>query len=238
MRRLDTADGEHYYSDPVFNGNEGRGDITEIYNRQAWPASDIWVGDSVLAFTKTTETPLSSNSAQYTCNEWLFLGRRASGSVNITSMKVVGTNATMFRLEQQPANNSTILDSKEVLRVKVTLLLFTPPHLLSSPDVDATFVIEHGSATGEERSIIPIPIVVHRRSPHHQILSDESPARLIDSDSLRPSLTMSDTKLDDSDDSDFSNVTASHSWVRSTGWIVFVLCLIIISCRKKLLSYK
>lgn len=155
MGRVEFSSHNQYYSNPIFNANEGQGDIIEIFNRQSWPASDVWVGDSVLEFTKTTMSTMTFLGPVPMCNEWLFVGRRTPGVLSIHNVTIVGSDRSMFQLEQAP---STLL-TKAALRIRVVFV--SPslnPHLL--PPVNATIRIEHDA--GEA---IEVPIAVNIASP-------------------------------------------------------------------------
>jgi hypothetical protein len=76
MERMQGLTSNQFYSDPIYNANEGKGDIEEIRTRQSWRASDIWVGDSSLVFRKVSRV-----GSKYIRNEWLYLGRSEPGIV-------------------------------------------------------------------------------------------------------------------------------------------------------------
>jgi hypothetical protein len=76
MERMQGLTNNQFYSDPIYNVNEGKGDIEEIRIRQSWRASDIWVGDSTIVFRKVSQV-----GSKFVRNEWLYLGRRSPGSL-------------------------------------------------------------------------------------------------------------------------------------------------------------
>jgi arylsulfatase A-like enzyme len=149
--RVDINSEGQYYSNPIYNGGEGQGDMIELFNRQAWPSSDIWVGDSVLEFKKTAVRDLGTAGFVHTCSEWLFIGRRNVGTVILNQLNIVGSDAHLFHLADQ---GQTTISTKGVLRVKVTFASTMSPYLL--PDIDATIVVAH--TAGDP---IYVPIVLN-----------------------------------------------------------------------------
>jgi hypothetical protein len=150
--RADFNSDGNYFTNPIYNGNEGQGDMIELFNRQAWPSTDIWVGDSVLEFKKTAVRDLGAAGFVHSCNEWLFIGRRNAGTVELTQMSIVGDDAHLFNLAE---SGQTSIFTKGVLRVKVTFASTILPHLL--PDVNATIVIAH---TAGDPIYVPIAVNV------------------------------------------------------------------------------
>ena len=140
MERMEISGRNNFYSDPIFNANEGLGDINEIRNRQSWPKSDIWVGDSSLIFRKR----------KLVRDEWLYIGRRSPGSLSISSVKVLGKDSFMFRLSAGSAE----VASFGVFRLQVRLEYEIMPQGLLEP-LDAYLEIIHNA--GET---IYIPLLV------------------------------------------------------------------------------
>jgi hypothetical protein len=109
-RTQDTANND-FYSDPIYNANEGQGDINEILLRQSWPASDLWVGDQFLVCRKVALV-----ESRYTRNEWLYVGRRTPGSLHC-NFQMLGVDAGLFHLNTDGAT----VPAFDVFRLKVTL---------------------------------------------------------------------------------------------------------------------
>lgn len=93
MTRLDGSVG--YYSNPDANYGEGMGDITEIRNRQMWKTLGFWVSDTVLTFGR-----LSWNGHRFVRHEYVYVGTRTKEPVEITSISVMGADASLFRIDK------------------------------------------------------------------------------------------------------------------------------------------
>jgi arylsulfatase A-like enzyme len=111
MHRVQETANSDFYSEPIYNANEGQGDINEILLRQSWRASDMWVGDQYLIFRKVALVDSS-----YTRNEWLYIGRRTSGSL-LCSFQLLGVDASLFHLNTDAAT----VPAFDAFRLKVTL---------------------------------------------------------------------------------------------------------------------
>jgi arylsulfatase A-like enzyme len=134
MTRVNGAPDDGYYSDPIQNANEGQGDITEIKNRQSWPALDFWVSDLFLKFGLPTFV-----GASWVRHEWLYIGRRTVGSLDVTSLRIDGSDAALFRLDKVAANN---IHAKEYIKVRVT---FESQERQRKQPTNATLIIEHSA---------------------------------------------------------------------------------------------
>lgn len=132
MRRVQNKGRNDFYSNPIYNVGEGQGDITEIMNRQSWPATDFWVSDFYLVFAKGRR-----NGANFVRHEWLYIGRRTPGILNITNLSLIGEDAGMFRISKKNA----VVDSLGVLRLKVTYADAVQPQ--ESQPVNVFLLIEH-----------------------------------------------------------------------------------------------
>ncbi|KAI2488781.1 arylsulfatase [Fragilaria crotonensis] len=111
MTRVQTKASNDYYSDPIYNANEGKGDIKEILHRQSWPATDMWVSDQLILFRK-----VAAVDSRYIRSEWLYLGRRNPGSL-ACSFQVLGRDADLFHLH----TNVATVTKFDAFRLKVTL---------------------------------------------------------------------------------------------------------------------
>jgi arylsulfatase A-like enzyme len=134
MQRMQQSTNNSFYSDPIYNANEGSGDINEITNRQSWRPSVIWVSDQVLVFRKAFLV-----GSNYVRNEWLYIGCRTPGSL-ITSFRILGNDAANFRLNAGAVEVSYL----GVFRLQVTLDHDTSIPQLSGP-IDAYIEIGHSS---------------------------------------------------------------------------------------------
>jgi arylsulfatase A-like enzyme len=143
MERVQLSPNNQFYSDPIYNANEGHGDIAEILARQSWRSSDVWVGDPFLVFRKA-----SLAGSKYVRNEWLYIGRRSPDSL-IMSMIIVGDDASLFRL----GSSAGEVPSQGVFRLKVTFEHETMPQALKA--VDAFIRIDHSAGDP-----IDIPLLV------------------------------------------------------------------------------
>jgi hypothetical protein len=130
MTRVQYMANNDFYSDPIYNANEGKGDANEILHRQSWPATDMWVSDPSLVFRKVALV-----ESRYIRNEWLYLGRRSSGSL-LCRFRVLGRDAGLFHLHTDFAR----LTDFDAFRLRVTLEYNTTVQLPES--VDAFIQIE------------------------------------------------------------------------------------------------
>ena len=108
MNRMDGGD-QQYYSDPIANLGEGRGDIYELQERQSWPAIDFWISD--------TSIHINGSGGELDDGQWLlrstylYLGSRVDPAANgegsndnnipIASFSLVGPYAEYFHLAKQ-----------------------------------------------------------------------------------------------------------------------------------------
>lgn len=137
MQRMDGGDDKKFYSDPLANHGEGNGDIEEVRQRQSWPALDFWVSDIKLVFGSVVW-----DGSQYIRNEYLYVGSRTSAGASISSMYLLGNDASMFRIEA--SSDMMMLKENHCNRIKVT---FSSPTRMDSPDdLDAFIVIQRASA--------------------------------------------------------------------------------------------
>jgi len=110
MQRMNGGS-EEYYSNPVYNNHEGQGDIKEVSDRQKWRALDFWVGNTQLQFGAPVW-----NGSMFVRNEYLYVGRRNSGSIWVREVKLRGEGRTHFSVE----NYNGYIEGGEYLRIKVT----------------------------------------------------------------------------------------------------------------------
>jgi arylsulfatase A-like enzyme len=147
MQRMDGEEG--YYSHPLANYGEGSGDIEELRQRQSWPALDFW---SSHAAGLIMGSPIEKDG-RYIRNEYLYLGTRTSGSIEIATPYLSGEDASMFRLSlfANPLGGGTMgVASKQCIRIQVNFLSETLP----SAVLDAAIHIAHGGTT----RIIPLSL--------------------------------------------------------------------------------
>lgn len=106
MKRMDQhpATGEtRYYSDPSSNYFQNRGDIVEIFERQAWPAPGLWTSHSPLKPLKFGQISKLDHEGgtRWIRHEWLYIGTRQDETVIIDQVQIVGTDAAFF-MPQRP----------------------------------------------------------------------------------------------------------------------------------------
>ena len=111
MTRMQNVANNDFYSDPIYNANEGKGDMKEILYRQSWRATDMWVSDPLINFRKVVHI-----DSRYIRNEWLYLGRRSPGSLTC-AFQVLGRDAGLFHLHTKFATVTKF----DAFRLKVTL---------------------------------------------------------------------------------------------------------------------
>jgi hypothetical protein len=90
----------------------------------------MWVGDQYLIFRKVALVDSS-----YTRNEWLYIGRRTSGSL-LCSFQLLGVDASLFHLNTDAAT----VPAFDAFRLKVTLAYNATVQLPES--VDAFILIK------------------------------------------------------------------------------------------------
>jgi hypothetical protein len=105
------GDDEQYYSDPVYNLREGRGDIKEVSLRRSWRKLPYWQSDFRLEFTKPVE-----KNGEFVQNEYLYIGRTQKGKLRIQSIYVKGRDKHLFTVSETKAT----IAKGEYIRVKVT----------------------------------------------------------------------------------------------------------------------
>ena len=106
MQRMDGPN--HLYSDPVYNAGEGMGDIAEITARRKWKTMNIWVSDTAVKMG----LPVNF-SGQLTRNEYIYLGRTAAGTLNVSNITVQGADAGRFQLSEFNSGSITNGDYSE-----------------------------------------------------------------------------------------------------------------------------
>jgi len=130
MQRMDGG-AAGYYSNPVYNANEGSGDIAEVNSRRKWKTLSLWFSDTKLDFGRLVWT-----GSAYERNEYLYMGRATSGTAKITSISVKGADASYFSVD----TTSGVLNQNDYLKVKVT---FSSPAKVSIDDLDAYIEISN-----------------------------------------------------------------------------------------------
>lgn len=136
MKRNNGAAG--YYSDNRYNNGEGEGDIAEVTKRRKWKTLSYWQSDEVLDFGKAVW-----NGSAYVRNEYLYIGRTNSGTLEISSIAVKGADAAYFAVDTKSATVS----QNEYVRVKVS---FRSPKPVTLDSLDAHIEIKndvHGTNT-------------------------------------------------------------------------------------------
>lgn len=109
MKRHDGPD--HLYSDPVWNGGEGRGDIKEIMLRRTWRRVDFWLSDRSLPFWRAAR-----EGDQFERHEYLYMGRTTPGKLLIENIEVKGPDSSYFTIDV----NKAAIQMNDFLRVRVT----------------------------------------------------------------------------------------------------------------------
>jgi arylsulfatase A-like enzyme len=130
MKRVQHMANSDFYSDPIYNANQGKGDIKEILHRQSWRATDMWVSDPLLEFRKATLV-----DSRYIRSEWLYIGRRSPGLLKF-SFQVLGRDSDLFHLHTDVATVTEL----DAFRLKVTLAYNATVQLPES--VDAFILIK------------------------------------------------------------------------------------------------
>jgi arylsulfatase A-like enzyme len=141
MQRLDGE--KRYYSDPNANYGEGSGDIEELRKRQSWRTLDFWIGDSTLEFGKPVW-----NKDEFVRNEFLYLGTRTPGSITVSSIRVDGSDAGLFTVDQQ----QLLLEPNGCTRLKVAFASSTSE--ATKRTLDASIVVSREGSSSE--TVIPI----------------------------------------------------------------------------------
>lgn len=150
MERMEGGRNDHY-SNPVYNANEGQGDMLEIHLRQSWPRVPFWVGSSVLKFGP----PQRYGDTRYIRHEWLYIGRRTPGTVEITKMSIEGDDASLFSLSEQSAT----ITSLSYIRVRVTFESDAKPSDIGR--IQAVINIENDAGPS-----IPVAIMLVSEAPN------------------------------------------------------------------------
>ena len=145
MQRMQQSTNNSFYSDPIYNANEGNGDIGAITKRQNWRPSSVWVSDQAVVFGKAILV-----GSNYVRNEWLYIGCRSPGAVLITSFRVLGNDAAMFRLNADSAEVPYL----GVFRLQVTFDRNTATTPQRSEPMDAYIEILH------DRGGMYVPLLV------------------------------------------------------------------------------
>jgi hypothetical protein len=147
MIRLD-GDGENrYFSDPANNYFEGDGDIVEVGRRQSWRQIGFWVSDTVLKFGRVA----LDDDNRYVRHEWIYMGTRMEETISVTSISVMGSDASYFEVDRDFAR----IDFGDCIPIRVSL---TSQFVISSNDneqVDAYLVI---SAEGRATKFVRLQI--------------------------------------------------------------------------------
>lgn len=110
-----------YYSNPKYNGHEGRGDITEISLRRTWRTLSYWQSDQILYFG-----PPALYEGQYVRYEYLYVGRTTPGVLKISGMSIGGQNAKSFSIV---GPTTAKIKSGDYLRIKIAFTSPTPVNI-------------------------------------------------------------------------------------------------------------
>jgi hypothetical protein len=94
MQRMDGPIG--YFSDPAANYGEGVGDVMEIRNRQKWKQTGFWTSENSLAFGRI----VVDDQGNYVRREYLYLGTRKDETIGVSSITIVGADATYFSVNR------------------------------------------------------------------------------------------------------------------------------------------
>jgi hypothetical protein len=145
MERMDGPD--NLYSDPVWNAGQGSGDIAEVTARRKWKTLNIWVSDTAVEVGLPVEV-----SEQLTRNEYIYLGRTTSGTLNVSSITVEGADASLIELSEFTSGSIAQGDHG---RVKLTYR----PTYYGQPIEDARVVIHHDAGNDKviELSSVAFP---------------------------------------------------------------------------------
>jgi hypothetical protein len=123
MKRMDGRKG--YFSKKKFNGREGLGDIEEIRQRRTWPTVNFWRSDRELRFGEPALV-----DGYYVRNEYLYFGRSNPGVLNLTDIRVEGSDAEYFSLDTN-RYDMRVSDSGKYARIKVTFRSTDNPSMKS-----------------------------------------------------------------------------------------------------------
>lgn len=89
LRRYDRD--QQFYSSNKWNLGQGGGDIVEIQKRRTWRAAEYWQSDVALSFG-----PPAVVDGSYVRNEYVYVGRTAEGTMEVSEMYVSGPDAAYF----------------------------------------------------------------------------------------------------------------------------------------------
>lgn len=151
MKRLDGE--KRYYSDPLANYGEGAGDIEEVRIRQSWPESDFWVGDTTIQLGRLAFD--HDDTQRWVRKEYLYFGTRTSGSVDISSIDVIGTHRNFISIDTTSSSSSSsslVLEEKICYSIQIT---FSSPNpdTFATTSLDAALVFNRASG---ESTMVPI----------------------------------------------------------------------------------
>ena len=92
MTRLDGSVG--YYSDPAANYGQGKGDISEIRDRQSWTAIGFWTSASDTGVMEMGKVSWTGDA--YVRHDWLYMGTRISEqTIEVSHRRIIHTAARM-----------------------------------------------------------------------------------------------------------------------------------------------
>lgn len=115
-----------YYSNPKYNGNEGRGDIIEISDRRTWRLVTYWQSDETLYFG-----PPALVGGKYMRYEYLYIGRTSPGVLKIKRFSIGGKDKLKFSVV---GPQKAKIKSGAYIRVKIA---FSSLHALQMGSVSA-----------------------------------------------------------------------------------------------------
>jgi hypothetical protein len=120
MTRLDSSVG--YYSDPAANYGQGKGDISEIRNRQSWTANDFWTSASDSGVMEMGKVAWTGDA--YIRHDWLYMGARISEqTTEVSSMTFSGQDANLCSFD---ASTPSEFGHKACIPIRIHFLLLPP----------------------------------------------------------------------------------------------------------------
>jgi hypothetical protein len=134
---------QHLYSDPIFNGGQGRGDITEVRLRRTWKRVDYWQSDQQVVFGGSPNADVTGN---FTRSEYFYIGRTLPGQLNLTEIQIVGDNAQYFSANVDQA----VIAKNDHIQIKLT---FSAQQVIALTLPNATLLI---AGDGIDNKLIPL----------------------------------------------------------------------------------
>lgn len=124
---------EKLFSDPKYNANEGRGDMSEIRVRKLGKLVPFWRSDTVLKMG-----PPIRRKGTYLRNDYVFVGRTLPGQVRLLSIRVKG-NENADQLLKLAMPSKKFLRKGQSLRIKVQ---FASPRPVDISSLGARIIIK------------------------------------------------------------------------------------------------